>query len=60
MLLTAPDLSVFHGFHFPFFPSGNRGVRSSAVSSFICSMAVWLRRVRRTGFALARNLLKLS
>ena len=25
----------FQGFHFPFFPSRNWGVRSSAVSSFI-------------------------
>ena len=35
MLPSNSALSVFHGRHFPFFPSGSRGVRSSAVRSFI-------------------------
>ncbi len=39
-LTSTSALSAFHGFHFPFFPSGSRGVRSSAVSSFICWMAI--------------------
>ena len=60
MLPSTRPGAVFHGFHFPFFPSGSRGVRSSAVCGFICSMAVGSRRVRLTGFALPRNLLKLS
>jgi hypothetical protein len=40
MLPSTSALSAFHGFHFPFVPSGSRGVRSSAVSSFICWMAI--------------------
>ena len=39
-LTSTSALSTFHGFHFPFFPSGSRGVRSSAMSSFICWMAI--------------------
>ena len=39
-LTSTSALSAIHGFHFPFFPSGSRGVRSSAMSSFICWMAI--------------------
>jgi hypothetical protein len=40
MLPSTSELSVFHGFHFPFFLSGNSGRRLSVVSSFICWMAI--------------------
>jgi hypothetical protein len=40
MLPNASPGSVFHAFHFPFFPPGNSARRLSVVSSFICWMAI--------------------